>query len=80
MRYELLFADVASKYDVNISLENDGLISMSVEEQKAFNIIADYLNKCTLAYLGKNSENYITVKKTDESIVVEINESYLKKD
>ena len=57
------------KTDVQLSFERYNK-SLSEEEKRSLDILADYFTSCSVKYKGKNKYEYISIEKVEDGLIV----------
>lgn len=57
------------KTDVQLSFERYNK-SLSEEEKRSLDILADYFTSCSVKYEGKNKHEYISIEKVEDGLIV----------
>ena len=57
------------KTDVQLSFERYNK-SLSEEEKRSLDILADYFTSCSVKYKGKNKHEYISIEKVEDGLIV----------
>lgn len=57
------------KTDVQLSFERYNK-SLSEEEKRSLDILADYFTSCSVKYKGNNKHEYISIEKVDDGLIV----------
>lgn len=78
MRIKIPYCEFDKKCDVqlNISALLDG--PLSEEMKRHLDAVSEYIMKSELSYRGKNQQNYISIKKEDDGLIVEIKDEFIK--
>ena len=71
MRVKIPYSECDKKSDVqlNISALLEG--SLSEEMKRHLDAVSEYIIKSKLSYRGNNQQNYISIKKEEDGIIVE---------
>lgn len=57
------------KTDVQLSFERYNK-SLSEEEKRSLDILADYFTSCSVKYKSKNKHEYISIEKVEDGLIV----------
>lgn len=78
MRVKIPYSECDKKSDVQLNISALLEDSLSEEMKRHLDAVSEYIIKNKLSYRGNNQQNYISIKKEEDGIIVEIKDEFVK--
>ena len=78
MRVKIPYSEFDMNSDVQLNISALLEDSLSEEMKRHLDAVSEYIIKSKLSYRGNNQQNYISIKKEEDGIIVEIKDEFVK--